>query len=135
MFVALLIIIFTCLLSVSLYLCLSRKQVATKQGKFVFLRVNNEPIRNTIRAAGINLCPCCRAFRTITSLPILKALWYVVSTSLGITSSRRQRNINMRLSTAAIMCLCSSLRFYNSTLLVLRNNKKLAYGKKDRRNL
>ena len=40
MFVALLIIIFTCLLSVSLYLCLSRKQVATKQGKFVFLRVS-----------------------------------------------------------------------------------------------
>lgn len=62
MFVALLIIIFTCLLSVSLYLCLSHKQVATKQGKFVFLRVNNEPIQNTIRAAGINLCPCCRAF-------------------------------------------------------------------------
>lgn len=62
MFIALLIIIFTCLLSVFLYLCLSRKQVATKQGKFVFLRVNNEPIRNTIRAAGINLCPCCRAF-------------------------------------------------------------------------
>lgn len=62
MFVALLIIIFTCLLSVSLYLCLSRKQVTTKQGKFVFLRVNNEPIRNTIREAGINLCPCCRSF-------------------------------------------------------------------------
>ena len=33
MFVALLIIIFTCLLSVSLYLCLSHKQVATKQGR------------------------------------------------------------------------------------------------------
>lgn len=62
MFVALLIIIFTCLLSVSLYLCLSRKQVTTKQGKFVFLRANNEPIRNTIREAGINLCPCCLAF-------------------------------------------------------------------------
>ena len=62
MFVALLIIIFTFLLSVSLYLYLSRKQVATKQEKFVFLRVNNEPIRNTIREAGINLCPCCRSF-------------------------------------------------------------------------
>lgn len=135
MFVALLIIIFTCLLSVSLYLCLSRKQVATKQGKFVFLRVNNEPIRNTIREAGINLCPCCRSFRIITSLPISKALWYVVSMKAGITSSRMQRNTNMRLSTAETMCLCSSLRFYNSTLLVLRNNKKLSYGTQNRRNL
>lgn len=62
MFIALLIIIFTCLLSVSLYICLSRKQVATKEGKFVFLRVNNEPIRNTIRGSGIKLCPCCHTF-------------------------------------------------------------------------
>ena len=63
---------------------------------------------------------------------------YIVCTATneaGITSSRRQRNTNMRLSTAATMCLCSSLRFYNSTLLVLRNNKKLAYGTQNRRNI
>ena len=135
MFIALLIIIFTCLLSVSLYLCLSRKQVATKEGKFVFLRVNNDQYATPSVALALNYAHAVVLFQTIISLQISKDLWYVDSTSLGITSLRRQRKINVRLSTVATMCLCSSLRFYNSTLLVLRNNKKLAYGTRDRRNL
>lgn len=113
MFIALLIIIFTCLLSVSLYLCLSRKQVATKEGKFVFLRVTTNQYATPSVALASNYAHAVVLFQTIISLQISKDLWYVDSTSLGITSSRRQRKINVRLSTVVITCLCLSLRFCN----------------------